>query len=225
MDYHQFLEQLPSLYENWGTDYIHPKSNRFYEAGKYLSGMTTTNVMQLLNFAVKCMEPDEIYCEIGSYQGATLIGALLDAPEQMAYAVDNFSQFDPDGKNQKALEENLEKFGLESQVCFCCQDFEQFFVDLKEVETENKIGVYLYDGAHDYRSQLMGLFLVRPFLASQAILIVDDANEKEVQQANLDFITLNPECKLLLEFLTPGNGYPTFWNGIQVLSWDSNSEG
>jgi len=40
--------------------------------------------MQLLNFAVECMESDEIYCEIGTYRGSTLIGALLNHPERMA---------------------------------------------------------------------------------------------------------------------------------------------
>jgi len=44
----------------------------------------------LLNFAVDCMEPDDIYCEVGC-QGATLI-ELIDHPGQMAYAVNNFSE-------------------------------------------------------------------------------------------------------------------------------------
>ena len=38
------------------------------------------------------MEPDEAYCEIGCFQGSSLIGALLDNPGRMAYAVDNFAQ-------------------------------------------------------------------------------------------------------------------------------------
>lgn len=220
MDYQKFIEQLPALYENWGQDSIRPKEQRFGEVIAQVPGMTTANIIQLLNFAVDCMEPDEIYCEIGTYQGTTLIGALLDRPGRMAYAVDNFSEFDREGKNQEKLQENLQKFNLENQVCFCNQDFEEFFLELREIEKENKIGVYLYDGAHDYRSQLIGLLLVRPFLAPKSIVIVDDANQRAVQQANWDFIAANPECELLLEMFTPGDGYPTFWNGIQILSWD-----
>ena len=220
MDYQRFIEQLPTLYENWNQDSVRPKSQQFQQVLGQVQGMTTANIMQLLNFAVACMETDEIYCEIGSFQGTTLIGALLDRPETMAYAVDNFSEFDFDGSNREQLQKNLQRFNLESQVCFCDRDFEEFFWELPDIETENKIGVYLYDGAHDYRSQLLGLLLIRPFLANKALLIVDDANSKEVQQANWDFIATNPECQLLLEIFTPGNGYPTFWNGLQILSWD-----
>jgi predicted O-linked N-acetylglucosamine transferase (SPINDLY family) len=221
MDYQKFVEQLPSLYENWGEDSVRPKSERFQQALDQVQGMTTANVMQLLNFAVECMEPDEIYCEVGCYQGSTLIGALLDHPERMAYAVDNFAEFDPAGENLEKLIDNLSKFNLQDQVYFCNQDFEEFLLELREIKLEEKIGVYLYDGAHDYRSQLLGLLLIKPFLAEKALIIVDDSNWGTVRQANWDFMAANPECQLLLELLTPGDGYHTFWNGIQIFSWDS----
>ncbi len=222
MDYQRFLEQLPSLYEDWGKESIHPKSSRFQSALSQVQGMTTANIMQLLNFAVACMEEGEIYCEVGTYHGATLIGAMLDCEDRMAYAVDNFSLFDPDGTNFDTLSRNLVNFGLEDRVFFCNQDFESFLLELDEIGTEDKIGVYLYDGAHDYRSQLMGLLLIKPFLADRALIIVDDANWPTVQQANNDFVATHSECQFLLELLTPGDGYPTFWDGIHVLSWDRN---
>jgi hypothetical protein len=121
MDYQRFIDQLPNLYENWGEDSVRPKSERFQQALDQVEGMTTANVMQLLNFAVECMEPDEIYCEVGSYQGSTLIGALLDHSERMAYAVDNFAEFDPAGENLEKLIDNLSKFNLQDQVYFCNQ--------------------------------------------------------------------------------------------------------
>lgn len=220
MDYQRFFEQLPSLYEDWGKESIRPKSNRFQSALSQIQGMTTPNIMQLLNFAVACMEKDEVYCEVGTYRGSTLVGAMLDRRERMAYAVDNFSLFDPDGINLDILKKNLANFGLEDRVLFCNQDFEDFLADLGEIQTEDKIGVYLYDGAHDYRSQLMGLLLMKPFLADRALIIVDDANWPTVKQANNDFVATHPECQFLLEFFTPVDGHHTFWNGIQVFSWD-----
>lgn len=222
MDYQRFIEQLPSLYENWGQESVRPKSNRFQQVLDQVQGMTTANVMQLLNFAVECMEPDELYCEIGSYQGATLIGSLLTHPNRAAYAVDNFCEYDPAGENFDKLIENLSKFSLQEQVYFCNQDFEQFLLELRDLGTEDKIGVYFYDGAHDYRSHLLGLLLVRPFLAHKALIIVDDSNWSTVQQANWDFIAANPECQVLLDLPTPVNRSPTFWNGIQILSWDGS---
>jgi len=92
--------------------------------------------MQLLNFAVECMESDEIYCEIGTYRGSTLIGALLNHPERMAYAVDNFSEFDTFGVNLDKLTDNLSNFGLQERY-FCNQDFEEFYVTAR-VRTKEK---------------------------------------------------------------------------------------
>jgi len=220
MDYRKFLDELPNLYENWGQDSVIPKSSRFKQVLEQVKGMTNTNVMQLLNFAVECMETNEIYCQVGTFQGATLIGAMLDNPERIAYAIDNFSQFDVFDTNADRLRENLNKFELEEQVIFWNLDFEDFFWELRTLETQEKIGVYFYDGAHDYRSQLVGLLLIRPFLAKQALIVVDDSNWIEVKQANWDFIAANPECRIELELLTPPSGVSTFSNGLYVLSWD-----
>lgn len=221
MDYQRFIETLPDLYYDWNQELVRPKSNQFQQVLEQVKGMTTANLMQLLNFAVECMESSEIYCEVGCFQGSTLIGALLNHPEKMAYAVDNFSEFDPSGENLDKLTQNLARFGLEEQIFFCNQDFENFFFSLRELNIEDKIGVYLYDGAHDYRSQILGLLLVRPFLAEQALIIVDDSNWSAVQQANWDFIAAHPQCQMLLDLPTLKDGHFTFWNGIQVLSWDN----
>lgn len=220
MYYQRFLNQLSAQYENWGQDTICPKSSQFQQALDHIQGMTTANVMQLLNFAVACLEPSELYCEIGTFQGSTLVGALLDHPEKMAYAVDNFSEFDEDGSCFAALTNNLNQFGLEEQVYFANQDFQQFLLELRELGTEDKVGVYFYDGAHDYRSTLMGLLLAKPFLADTALIILDDANWGTVQQACWDFLSLSPEARVELELFTPVARFPTFWNGIQILSWD-----
>ncbi len=221
MDYKRFANELPNLYDNWLEESIHPKSTRFQKVLEEVKGMTTANVMQLLNFAVECMEPGEVYCEIGCFRGSTLIGALLEHPTKMAYAVDNFSQFDPLKENLEKLEENLTAFGIAPQVFFCDQDFLEFFADLHQLKIKDKIGVYLYDGEHDYRSQLLGLLWAVPFLADRALIVVDDSNWDAVRIANSDFIKLYPQCSILLDIRTPGNGHSTFWNGVQVISWDS----
>ena len=220
MDYQKFIQHLPHLYDDWGEESVSPKSDRFQAVIKQVRGMTTSSVLQLLNWAVECMEVGEVYCEIGCFQGATLIGALLDRTETVAYAVDNFSEFDIDGKNLEQLVQNLTKFDLEENVIFCNQDFEDFFGELRDLKFAEKIGVYFYDGAHDYRSQLLGLLFAIPFLAARALIIVDDSNNGEVQQANWDFIAAHPQCKMLVDLPTAKNGDRTFWNGLQVLSWD-----
>ena len=224
MDYQRFIDQLPEQFHYWGKETVYPKSEQFQDSLDLIEGMTTANVMQLLNIAVECMDAGEVYCEIGTYRGSTLIGALLNQGDRMAYAVDNFSEFDADGVCLDALLNNLNHFGLEEQVYFCNQDFQQFFLELRELESDDKIGVYFYDGAHDYRSTLLGLLLVKPFLADRALIIVDDANWDTVQQACWDFLAVTPEAIASLELFTPVARHATFWNGIQILSWDRSND-
>jgi hypothetical protein len=219
MNYRQFFRQLPDCYVEWGKPSVQPKTERFQQLLEQVPGMTSANVLQLLNWAVACLEPGEVYCEVGSFQGATLVGALLEHPEAKALAVDNFSEFDPDGQNYARLQHNLARFGLEQQVAFQRCAFEDFFRDQRRAPPT--LGVYFYDGAHDYRSQLLGLLLAKPFLAAQALVVVDDSNCPAVWQANRDFIATQPECRQVLALPTPGNGHPSFWNGLEVLVWDA----
>lgn len=59
MDYQRFLQQLPTLYQHWGQAEVCPKLDRFQNLLNQVQGMTTVNVIQLLNWAVECMEPDD----------------------------------------------------------------------------------------------------------------------------------------------------------------------
>jgi protein O-GlcNAc transferase len=222
MDYKKFLERLPNLYENWGKEIVYPKSDRFHKVLTQVKGMTTANIMQLLNCAVEYLEPNEVYCEIGCFQGASLIGALLDRPACIAYAVDNFSEFDTFADSFDNLTENLSKFDLEDRVIFCNQNFEEFFCEWREAESEDQIGLYFYDGACDYRSNLMGLLLVKSSLSHKSLIIIGNSNWEAVRQSSWDFVATHPQCKLLLD-LTSHEKYSdaTFGNGLQIFSWDS----
>lgn len=217
MDYQRFLQELPGLYENWGYESVCPKSDRFQAILDQVQGTTTANIIQLLNLAVECIEPDEIYCQIGCFPVEHLIGALLDNSEKMAYVVDNFSEVEADGKNQEKLFDKLDRFKLDRQIFFLEQNVEEFFCDLKEILPEAKIGVFFYDGSPDYRSQLLALLLVKPFLADQGLIIIDDSKLSAVQQANWDFLTIHPACQLVVDL-------PNFGNGIHILTWDINQK-
>ncbi|UZQ55026.1 tetratricopeptide repeat protein [Trichothermofontia sichuanensis B231] len=174
--------------------------------------------MSLLNLAVSYLSPGEIYCEVGSFQGRSLVGALKDHPEILAYAIDDFSDFDPFQDNFDLLIENLSNCGLSDQVTFYYQNFEDFFIDLRTSQDKPTIGVYFYDAAYDYRSVLMGLHLVKPFLADQALIIVAASNWASVQQASQDFLLTTPECDLawlspmpvLSEAIYPGHNFMIF---------------
>ena len=223
MDYQHFFAQLPTLYDNWEQQGCRPKGNRFQKIIAQVQSMTTANIMQLLNFAVECMEPEEIYCEIGCFQGGSLIGSLLDHPDKFALAVDNFSEFNPWGNNDEILMKNLASFALDEQVWFCHQDFEDFFLNLREIELNSKIGVYFYDGAHDYRSHLMGLLCVCPFLSEKSLIVTVNSNWQAIQQANRDFLALNPNTKSYKYLFKTQSIQEQFCNELQIIVWDQYS--
>ena len=220
MDYQKFLQELPNFYDHWGEDFVLPKSAQFQELATIALEMPKSNLLQLLNFAVSCMAREEIYCEIETGQGLTLIGALLNHPDKVAYAVDNLSEYDPTGENLDQLMGNLEQFQLQDQVYFCDQDWENFFFELREAGTSDRLGVFFYNGSPDYRSQLMGLMLAKEFFADQALIIINNTNWTTPKQAISDFLSLNLEAALLLELSTPESNYSSFANGLVLLSWD-----
>jgi hypothetical protein len=214
----RFAAELSSLFTDWGTAQARPRLSTFQAILNRVHGLTAPSVLQLLNFAVGGMEDGEAYLEVGSFHGSTLLGALFGHAGRRAYAVDNFSLFDPSGTNHATLMRNLVEHGLDKQVAFHAVDFQQFFLDRRH-DTPN-IGLYFYDGPHDYRSQLVGLLLVVPSLAERALIVVDDRNFTAVKQATWDFMAIRPEARLLFELPTPGNCHASFWNGLFVLAWD-----
>jgi hypothetical protein len=219
MNYKQFMDKLAEQYDNWDTEHIKPKNTVFKDIFNGIGGFTTENNLQMLNFAVKNMQEGEYYCEVGTFRGTTLVGALY-GNNCKGFSVDNFAEFDENRTNYNKLMENIKKFGVKEQVLFNEQDFREFFRDFPGKNPGIKFGVYLYDGAHDYQSQLDGLELAKPFLADNALIFVDDTNWEQPRKANEDFIKANPNCKLLMDIKTNSEQSKTFWNGVQVILWE-----
>ena len=223
METKEFLCDLPLEFNNWGTEDVTPKDSRFADLLKKINGMTTQNVLALLNLSVRYLEEDEVYLEVGTYQGAMICGAMLDAPNlplnPKGIAIDNFSEFDH-GNNQERFLANIKAEGLGRTAYLINHDFRHYF-NSNMLEYPAKIGVYVYDGAHDYESQYEGLDLAIPHFADNALIIVDDTNELDCKIANQDFMAKHPECQKVLDFPTLGNGHHTWWNGIQVFTWES----
>ncbi len=216
MDLQKFLEQLPTLSETKDSICVTPQFDHFQLLLKQVENCTPFPIMQLLNLAVACMEQEEVYCEIGCSQGINAIAALLDHPDCMAYAVDDFSKY-PDSQAQcDKLVENLSVFDLQEQVLICDQSVEAFFLNLKEGGIADKIGVYVDWSSQDYRTQLMSLLLAKSVLSDTALIILGCTNSILVQQAIKDFITAHPCCHLLLNLPEP-----TSLNGFSILSWDT----
>lgn len=173
---------------------------------------------------------DSCYLEVGVFQGLTLLSVGLAIPNQSAFGIDNFAFFDPDNRNLEIVRERQNKLKL-NNVNIINEDYEDALENLGKHIGTKKVAVYFVDGPHDYRSQLMCLELIKPFLAENAVILVDDCNYLHVRQANRDFLVTNPSFKLLFESYTnvhplnlaePEREYHSkgWWDGINILVHD-----
>lgn len=196
------------------------------------SGESLYGTLQRL--ARHLVDTDQCYLEVGVFQGMTLLSVAGSLESGLAYGIDNFAFFDPDQKNQGIVRERMEKLGIDNAVLID-QDYEDALEKLDRYIGSKKVGLYFVDGPHDYRSQLMCLLYIRPFLAERCAIVVDDCNYQHVRQANCDFLRAFPEFKLLFDSYTPAHpanlaglelekARAGWWNGVNILVRDPADE-
>jgi len=81
-----------------------------------------------------------------------------------------------------------------------------------------KVNVYYYDGDHSYENQIEGLNILLPYLAHKCIILVDDINGEEVEEANKYFVKENPNFKSVFKIRTKGTNSIDWWNGFEVIA-------
>jgi hypothetical protein len=124
-------------------------------------------------------------------------------------AIDDFSF---DEATPEKLQASLDRFGLQGATILAGDAFE--FLEGGSLDGRN-VGVYYYDAAHDYESQGRALELIEPFLAREALLVVDDSDWDEVRRATAHYLAGQPKARLLFDI--PGED--GWWEGVQVLAW------
>ena len=83
-----------------------------------------------------------------------------------------------------------------------------------------KVGVYYYDGPHDYASQERGLRSVEPWLADLALLVVDDYDWDAVEHGTAAYLASQPNAESCSSTIAGAdNGSPQWWEGVAVLGW------
>src|SRR5262249_37950847 len=183
-------------------------------------GMTAPKNQKLLRLAFSCLGTEEAYLEVGTYQGKTLISALLGNPHRPAYACDNFSEFaGPDSR--AILNRNLARSGLAGRATFLDADFRSV---LRPDVIPHRVGLYLYDGAHDEPSQYDGIALAEPLLADEALVLVDDWRQAPDSGSHAQAGTRRAiaasrhEWQVCYELPARWNGdLEMWWNGMAVL--------
>jgi predicted O-methyltransferase YrrM len=211
----------PKDLERVSTHFEDACTRSFFDPCFDVEGMTSIKKQLLLKLAVSCLEPGECYYEVGSYQGKSLVSALHAAPGVAAYACDNFAEFQ-DTNSLERLETSLEKYGLRERVTIFNSDFRRV-TDREHIR--HPVGVYFYDGAHDYQSQFDGIQLAEPLLAPRALVIVDDwrlaaDSQSYARMGTHDAIRQSPRAwTQLYELPARYNGdQGMWWNGVGVFS-------
>lgn len=128
-------------------------------------GWAANGLMFLLNSALNHMEADEEYLEIGTYGGRSLVAALR-WNDKRAQVLDPFANTVPTVRERWELA--IDTFGIRDRITLHEVFAERFEAPLPP------IGVFLYDGNHDAGHTYEGLKRFEPYLADNAIIVVDD---------------------------------------------------
>lgn len=225
MDTDRFTNTIAAEFFRWGNPNTYPRDPlRYVEVLDRVQGMTTPATMHMLNRAVACLEPGEAYLEVGTWRGATIIGALL-GNDADGFAIDNDAMTEHNGDERQSRvvwEENIENEGMSLRAHY----IDGSVPDVFDTLTLPPIGVYLFDGDKETReAAYAGISGAAPFLAKKAILFIDDANEHTIRQAVHQFqIKYFPHVMVLLDIPTPGNCWASFWNGLMILKWDAGAK-
>jgi precorrin-6B methylase 2 len=221
VDVERFAAELPARFDDFPRS-AHPRGRRFDDVIAGVPNLAEENVLALLNLAAGRLPPGESYVEVGTYQGASLIGAMRgNAGEFVAIDAFSFGPIEVKGRqlpaaSREALEENLRRFGSEGATILEGDAFE-----LLEGGAlgDRRVGVYYYDGPHGYEEQVRGLRAVEPWLANEALLVVDDHDWEQVARATRDYLEAQPSARLLFEIPGEDRGHPQWWEGVAVLGW------
>jgi predicted O-methyltransferase YrrM len=203
MDTERFLRELPTQLED---------VSRFTEILEAVPGLAKPNNLALVNVAARCLGAGESYVEVGTYHGTSLIAAHL-GNEGDFVALDNWSLGDG---SREQLDANLERYGVEATMLEG-DAFETLRGNVLEGRT---VGVYYYDNGHAYEQQLDGMRLIEPYLASPALVIVDDTDWERVERAVDDYLVEQPRATEIFRADGKDRGHPEWWEGMRVLRWD-----
>lgn len=211
MDARRFVSQLSERFDDFPNS-ERPKSARFDDVIAGVENLSTENNLALLNLAAALLAPEQTYVEVGSYAGASLIGAMRGNEDKQFIAIDDFAWVD-----RQRLQANLERFGATGAKIIAGDAFEVLESDAL---ADRSIGVLFWDADHSYEGQLRALRTIEPRLAHGSIIIVDNADGTPVKRAIDDWLREQPRASLVLELGGRSRGAPWWHDGLQVLGWD-----
>jgi predicted O-methyltransferase YrrM len=221
VDIDRFAHELPELFDDFPRS-ERPRGRRFDDVVDSVPNLAEENNLALVNLAASLLEPGESYVEAGTYMGASLIAAMRGNEGGDFVAMDYFSFGPTEVKgralpeaSREALEASLERFGAQGATILEGDTLELLRGGALE---GRRVGVFYYDASHAYEDTVGALRAVEPYLAPQALLIVDDYDWDEVERATRDYVESQPDARMLLEIGGERKGLPQWWEGVAVVA-------
>jgi hypothetical protein len=206
-----FVEALRAAFDDFPNDET-PRNPLYKRIIEDVGGLARPNNLALIAAATSALDAGESYVEAGSFKGASLIAASHGKQGDFV-GIDDFSMGDG---TRDLLAANLAAFGCTHARIV---EGDAFEVLRGDALAGRRVGVYYYDAAHGRRQQLDGLRLIEPYLAGQALLIVDDTDWERVAVAVDDYVAEQPAARELLRVDGKDRGAPHWWEGMRVLEW------
>ena len=189
--------------------------------------MSKISVGFLINQVCKNLSSEKVYLNIGVWRGFSMFSGMINT-DCKVFGVDNFSHNYEDGdkslhnadeelKTRNYFYKHFSEFENKKKHFFFNLDYKEFF---KFWEKEkNIIDFYYYDGEHSYDNQYENLIIANNFFKKGSIILVDDYNEVDVENATLDFVSkFDNNFKILKEIKTSNKFiHPTYANGIILI--------
>lgn len=213
----EFLAEVDAAFDGDPQTSL-PRDPRFVEIADSVTGYTSANELAVLNAAARVMPSDECYLEVGSYKGRSMSAAVQDVRDKTFYVVENYLEFGMQGQQARSeLERNLATYAAHADVRLI--EGNCFSLLRRPGLIDTPVGVYFYDGEHTGLSHYLALGIIEPWLADEAIILVDDASYPMVSGAHEEFIARHPQWRVERRWDAEVNGDPRWANGLHALSF------
>lgn len=189
-------------------------------------GLSSPKLGKILNFAGRFLYPGEIYLEIGTFTGYTLIAASHHNSRCEFWGIDNMRLLGEKTTQDKQdwvrnrLKTNLDHFKYGNHK-FIEADYKNV-----TLPADKKIGVFLIDGHHTKEEVLENFTWAHGKLADEALIAIDDITQwgvgegvdawvQDHQDEYKEFFRMNvyhPPHEI-------DHWSPAFWNGLSLVSF------
>jgi Methyltransferase domain len=222
VDIDRFAQELAALFDDFPRS-EQPRGLRFDDVVDGCPNLAEENNLALVNLAARLLDPDETYAEAGTYYGASLIAAMRGNEGKDFVALDDFSfgAIEVKGRalrepGRAELEASLERFGATGATVI---EGDALTLLREGALAGRRVGAFYYDASHAYEATVGALEATEPYLAPQALLIVDDYDWDEVSRATRDFVDGRAQASMLFEIRGERHGFPQWWEGVAVVAW------